>query len=219
LSAVRAELVVVGIARDSRSSARALHEPVTALVYLPIDRYPSTTLSVVLRGRGPAAGLEPVARSAVATVDPGVPLRFQLIIENVRNSIAEQRLLARMLSLFSALAVLLSGIGLYGILAFMVGERTREFGIRMALGARALGVAVIVMRHGARVVGPGLLLGMFGALWLARIIRSALVGVNQLQPSVLVAALALLAAVATVATLIPSHAATRVEPAVALRKE
>jgi putative ABC transport system permease protein len=211
------ELRVVGIAKDSRISG--IHEPVPLLMYQPITEFPSTQISLVMRSRGNAAALEPVARRLLASVDPGFPGRFQLVSENVRKSIAEQRLLANMFALFSVVAVLLSAIGLYGLLAFMVGERTREFGIRLALGANTARVARLVARQAGLMVVLGVLIGMLGARWLSGLIRSTLFGVDVLNPAVYLIAIALFVGVCTLAAAVPTRAALRLQPTIALRHE
>ena len=117
------------------------------------------------------------------------------------------------------MALLLAGLGLYGVLAYAVTHRTREIGVRMALGARPIQALALVARESAAVVGVGLLLGCAGALAAARTFAGLLFGVGPADPLSLVAAVLVLAAVALLATLLPARRAARVDPAVALRAE
>jgi predicted permease len=210
-------LHVVGIARDARLNV--LKDPIREVAYFPFHTFPFPGFSVVMRARGSPAALEPLARQALAGVEPAIPLDFQVVTENIRGQVTTERLLATLFTLFSLLAVLLAGIGLYGVLAAIVGERRREIGIRMALGARAGRVLLMVSRESATLVGLGVVLGLFGAFWLGRALESLLFGVGGLDPSVYLRATLLFVAVAALATALPTRAATRVQPAVALRHD
>ena len=120
---------------------------------------------------------------------------------------------------FAALALLLAGLGLYGVLAYSVTQRTREIGVRMALGARPGQALALVARESAAVVGVGLFLGLAGALATARLFASLLFEVAPADPLALLAALLVLGAVALLATLVPARRAALVDPAIALRAE
>jgi putative ABC transport system permease protein len=210
-------MFVVGVSGDSRLGQ--LHEEAPVLMYVPINNSPSTQLSAVMRARTSAAELEPVIRRALGSVDPTLPFQFHAIAHNVRNSLADQRLLARLLAMFSGLAVLLAAIGLYGILSYMVDERRREFGIRMALGAHATGIARLVGTEAAGLVLAGVLLGILGARWLSTIMTSAITGVTAPSVALFVAASMLFVLIATMATIVPTLLATRVEPSITLRQD
>jgi putative ABC transport system permease protein len=134
-------------------------------------------------------------------------------------SLFTSRMGAYMLSAFGALALLLSSIGLYGLLAFAVSRRTREIGVRMALGAGRTQVVTMVVRTAMRLVGIGLLVGAVASLGAGRLLRSQLLGVSPYDPATLLAVAALLAGVALAATLLPARRAARVDPIVALRHE
>jgi putative ABC transport system permease protein len=134
----------------------------------------------------------------------------------VENSHANQRVYAWLLGLLAATGALLAVAGIYGVTAYLVALRTREFGIRMALGA---GVLVLVMCRGAVVVALGLVFGMAGAAALTRVLRTLLYGVDAIDPATFVSTAVRLGAVALFACLIPAIRAARVDPAIALRVE
>ncbi len=210
-------LTVVGIARDARLTS--LRGAMPQLAYWPMHSFPFPWFSVVLRARAAPAALEPVARHALTAVDPNIPLNFKVVSDNVLGQVSTERLLSTLFSLFSLIALLLAAVGLYGVLASIVGERRREFGIRMALGARARQVLGMVAQQSARLVLTGLLLGSLAAFWLSRLLRGPLSGENRLDAWICLAAVLLFSFVAALATAIPTRAATRVQPAVALRHE
>jgi ABC-type antimicrobial peptide transport system permease subunit len=135
----------------------------------------------------------------------------------VENSLANQHLYAWLLGLFAATGAVLAVAGVYGVIAYLVALRTREFGIRMALGADWRGVLVLVMCRGAVVVALGLAFGMAGAAALTRVLRTLLYGVNAIDRATFGLTAVLLAAVALVACLIPAIRAARVDPAIVLR--
>ena len=135
------------------------------------------------------------------------------------STLARQRFISQLLGLFSAIALVIAAVGIYGVVAYSVSRRTNEFGIRMALGANALDVARLVIARGARIVGLGLLLGLAGALAAGRAIESMLFQTSAFDPTILAAVALLLAAVATVACRLPARRATKVDPLVALGSE
>jgi predicted permease len=211
---------VVGVARAARLDD--VRSELPDLVYLPMHTFGTfgqSWFSVVMRTNSSPAALEPVARSALRAADAGIPLNFQLVTTNLGNWVAEERLLARLLFLFSTLAVLLAAIGLYGVLASIVGERRREFGIHMALGARPVRILALVARQSAVLVVSGIMLGLLGAGWLSRLIEGALFGVDRLDISSYASASLLFLASAAAATTVPTRAAITVPPTEALRQD
>ncbi len=141
------------------------------------------------------------------------------LTEAVRRDLSSRRVFADLLTLLGFLAVTLAAVGLYGVVAFAVASRTREFGIRMAMGADARSILWLVLRRGLVLVALGLGAGLGGALVLAKLIESRLYGVSALDPPSYLVATLVLGLVALIATLIPARRATRVDPIVALRYE
>jgi ABC-type antimicrobial peptide transport system permease subunit len=137
----------------------------------------------------------------------------------VSRSIAQPRLYFTLFSLFAALALLLSGIGLYGLIAYSVEQRTREFGIRTALGASPRAVLALVLREGAPLIAAGLALGLAGAFATARFLRHMVFETSLHDPAVFLTVALLLAIVALLACYLPSRRATRIDPIIALRSE
>jgi putative ABC transport system permease protein len=137
----------------------------------------------------------------------------------VASSITRQRFYAAVMGVFAAIAALLSAVGIYGVLAYTVGQRTREFGVRTALGATARDVLAMVLREGLRLTSLGIGTGLAGALALARYLEGMLYGVTPLDPLTYVATVVLFAAVASIASFLPARRATRIDPMTALRYE
>ena len=139
------------------------------------------------------------------------------LLEVRLNSLAPRRLTASLLTLFALLALLIAATGIGGVLAFSVSQRTREIGVRLALGARRQQVLGLVLRQGGAMVGAGLLLGTVGAVWLARFMEGLVFGVGPRDPLTLVGVCLTLAAVGVIASLGPARRATAVDPVIALR--
>jgi putative ABC transport system permease protein len=208
---------VVGVARDAR--LHSLTDPISDLIYTPLNALGLPHYTLVLRARADPRLLEPALRQALAGVDANIPLDYHVVTDNIRDQLAERRLLASLFTMFSFLALLLAGIGLYGVLGSNVSDRRREFGIRMALGAKASRVLAMVMAHSARLVVVGVGAGLVGAFWFGRLLESQLFGVSRSALSTYMLAAGLFTAIALLATGIPTRAAIRVQPASALRQE
>jgi ABC-type antimicrobial peptide transport system permease subunit len=159
-------------------------------------------------------------RKVVRGVDIDQPV-FQVgTMEAARvTSQGSLRLATSLLSSFAAVALLLAAIGIYGVIAYSVGQRTREFGIRISLGARRLDVLRLVVRQGLLLAAAGIAVGLAGAFALTRLLSSLLYGVNATDPLTFAAVTGLLAAVAVAASFLPAWRATRVDPVIALRCE
>ena len=209
---------IVGLAKDTRyAGLREDQLPQIFLpylqadieyvrVYLRTDRNPYDVMGLVRRE---VAGLDgQLAISTVTTLD-----------ETARRSITNERLIASLSATLGTLATLLSVVGLYGVMAYMVTRRTREIGIRMALGALATQIAGSVLREAGWLVAGGLALGFAAAWWLGRYVQSQLYGVAPADPQTIVAAALALAVVAAIAALVPARRAARVAPMTALREE
>lgn len=209
---------IVGVVADTRRSG--LSEPVRPEAYRPITQVPPRSLEVLVRAGNAPLELVPSVRAALRGLDPDMAMSQ---IRTVRGAFAEavaaRRFVMLLLGAFAALAVILAAIGIYGVLAYLLGQRTRELGVRMALGADRGAVLALVFRQSLRHVLPGLAIGAAGALALTRLLRSQLFGVQPTDPVTFGAVILLLLGVALIATWIPARRALRVSPLEALRHE
>ncbi len=214
--------LIIGVVADVRQAR--LSEPATPVVFFTMiqnfAQIRSNGSTLVVSGHVPVENLTSAIRAAIREVSPAQAL-FQVSTMQrvVENSLANQRLYAWLLGLFAATGALLAVAGIYGVIAYLVALRTREFGIRMALGSDAAGVLTLVMCRGAVVVALGLAFGMAGAAALTRVLRTLLYGVDAIDPATFGSTAVLLAAVALFACLIPAIRAASVDPALALRAE
>ena len=177
-------------------------------------------MHVVLRSSLPIETLAPSIEGAVRRADATLPIiKLRAMDEVFRESVGRPRLLASLLGVFAGLALLLAALGTYGVLSYMVSERRREIGIRMALGAARGTVLVNVMRQGLTLTGIGVAAGIAGAFALTRLMTSLLFGVQPTDPFTLTGVVVSIAVIATIACLVPAHRATRVDPVVVLRDE
>ncbi|MCC7242292.1 MAG: ABC transporter permease [Acidobacteria bacterium] len=206
---------VVGLVGNVRHLG--LDEDDVPMFYTPHAQQPSYhTMTLVVRAAGAVEGLPAAARSALREMDPSVPLYQVRSLEQVLSrAVAEPRLRAVLLALFAALAAALASLGVYGVVSYLVSQRSHEFGIRISLGATAADIVRLVMGEGLRPVLAGLAMGVAGAWALGRTIESLLFGVSTADPLSYAAAFALLATSALAATLIPARRVLRVDPTVA----
>ena len=206
--------VVGAVLRDSLDGAP---DPT---LYLPVAQDFVGELRVVTRGPAGPAALAPALRHAVRALDPTVPVGavrpFGALVD---GSAARARFVARLLVAFAGLAVLLAAVGVYGVVAFATARRTRELGVRVALGATPAAVRALVLGAGARLAMVGAAAGLVGAVAAGRLVRGFLYGVSPGDPWVLAGAAALVGAVTLGATLLPARRAARVNPLAALRAE
>ena len=178
------------------------------------------SMNIVLRSALPLATLQPAIAAAVREADPSLPIiRLRPMDEVVSGSLRRPRMLMHLFGGFAALALLLAAIGTYGVLSYLVTERRREIGIRMALGAKREAVLRSVMGYGLKLTGIGLAAGLAGALALTRLMETLLFEVRPTDPATLVSVAAVIMFVAVIACLVPAHRATRVDPIAALREE
>jgi putative ABC transport system permease protein len=191
----------------------------TAQAPPPLAQAP-TTMNVVLRTSLPPATLRSSIEALVREADPSVPVvRLQDMDGVFAESIRRPRLLAQLLGGFAALALLLAAIGTYGVLSYMVAERRREIGIRMALGADQGSVLAQVMKQGLLLTTVGIVAGLAGAYGMNRLIASLLFGVQPTDPTTMIAVVATITLVAAVACWLPAWRASRVDPNVVLRDD
>jgi predicted permease len=209
---------VVGVVRDVRYVG--LREKPEPMIYVPLWRGWTGALSLALRTRGDVEGLADPLRRILAGIDPAVPLRaVKTAREQVDADIVQERLVSALASVFGGVALLLAAVGLYGVIAYLVARRTREIGIRLALGAGRWSVLRLVMSDAAVVMGAGTAIGVGAALALARLVRSLLYGIDPHDPATLGASVAALVAIAALAVLVPARRALAIEPNQALRDE
>jgi len=176
--------------------------------------------NIVVRTSMNPAEFSQAVRETVASVDPLVPTgTIQTMDEMMSKSVALRSFMMLLLSIFGALALILASVGLYGVIAFSVAQRTREIGVRMALGARPTDVLQLVLREGLRLVAAGLVLGIGAALVLTRLLAGIVYGVSLYDPLVFLAVNVLLVGISLMACYLPARRAMRVEPVVALRYE
>jgi putative ABC transport system permease protein len=192
-----------------------------AQVYLPYRQNAgSGTLSLVVRTAGDPLRLVPTVREAVRAVDKDVPLANVASMESLlEKSVGQRRLSMLLIALFSAVALLMACVGIYGVMSYAVAQRTREMGVRVALGAKRSDVLGLVLREGMGIALLGVALGLAGAFALTRLIQSQLYDVKASDPSTYMLVALLLALTTLAATLVPALRATRVDPMVALREE
>lgn len=215
------ELEIVGVVGDVKYE-KVKNEP-NPTVYRPIlqvqdsDAYSST---VEIRTTGDAASLAPMARAAIRQVDPKLPVfGVTTLREQLAGALQQEKLVAELVSFFGLLALLLACIGLYGVMAHGVVRRTKEIGIRMALGAERSLIVWMVMRETILLVLVGIAIGVPVALGAARLISSQLFGLNPADPFSLIVAALVLIGVASLAGLLPARKASKVNPLIALRYE
>ena len=159
-------------------------------------------------------------RSEVQAVDASLPvLNVQTLSERVENSLGGERTQATLLGSGGVLALLLAAVGLYGVMSYTVAQRTREIGIRMALGAGRGNVMGLVMKQGVTLVGAGVVLGLGAAFGITRLLASLLFGVSAVDPLTFIGTSVMLLAVSLLASYIPARRATKVDPLIALRYE
>ena len=212
-------LSIVGVTRDIKQGS--LGGAVQDQVYVPYAaRYPWSDMSFVVRTPGDPISVVPLVRAELRQLDPTVPLTNVMSMQAlVDRSIWDRRLYGTMFTLFASIALLLAAIGVYGVVAYAVAQRTREIGVRVALGAEQRDVLRLVVGRGLGLTAAGLALGVLGAAGFTRVLRSQLYGVGPFDPLSFALTALLLVAVALLASYLPARRATRVDPMVALRHE
>ncbi len=211
---------VIGVAADVRNNGLvASSDPE---FYLPWKNDPVESLStgqIILRTQMNPNAVAAWMRAETASLDPTIPVKIEALSERVGKLAERPRFNAVLLSLFAAMGVVLAAVGIYGVVGFLVAQRTREIGVRMALGASGRGILQMVLWNVARWTSAGAALGILGAWFCVRLLQSLLFEVNAHDPLLLVAALLTLLVVALVAAWIPARRAARIDPLVALREE
>jgi putative ABC transport system permease protein len=209
---------IVGIVGDVKTVS--LDEAALPLFYALADQSASTDMAIVLKTSVPPATLAEAVRREVHALDPALPVSGLTTLEDVvSKSVSRPRFYAVLLASFACVALLLAAVGLYGVIAYGVTRRTREIGVRVALGARPQDVLALVVGEGARLLGLGLAAGLALAFAATRLLRGLLFGVSPTDPASLLLVAALLSTVALLACVLPARRAARLDPVDALRTE
>ena len=209
---------IVGIVGDVKDAG--LNEADPPQLYMPYDQWPIGWMSVVMTAAVPPETLLQAARTAVYSIDPDLPLSNVSTLDHiVERSISQPRFYMLLLGTFAALALTLAAVGIFGVLSYTVSQRTREIGIRMALGAQERSVVGLVIRHAMLLVAAGLACGTIAALLLSKTMTTMLFNVAPTDPTTFATVAAVLAGVAMLASYLPARRATRVDPIIALRAE
>jgi predicted permease len=209
---------VVGVARDSKYNR--LTETNAPFIYLPSLQNYADVGALHVRTTGDAAQMAAAVRGVAKELATNLPLlEVQTLSDRIDQSLDGQRSQTRLLAFFGLLALLLSSIGIYGVMAYSVAQRTREIGIRMALGARPQNVLSLVVSQGLALVTGGVALGLIAAFAVTRLIGSLLFRVNAADLTTFVAASLLLLGVAALASYLPARRATKIDPLIALRRD
>jgi putative ABC transport system permease protein len=209
---------IVGVVGDVKG--RSLDVPAAPEIYLPYAQHPVDSLTVVVRTAGDPMALVPTARADLAALDRDLPLAaVRTMDEVIGRSIAERRFTMLLLASFAAVAVLLAAIGVYGVLAYLVSQRTQEIGVRLAIGATPGDVVRLFVREGAGLILLGVACGLAGAFAVSRALSTLLFGVTTTDPITFAAVAGTLAVVALLASYFPARRAARVDPSSALRAD
>ena len=212
---------VVGVVEDAKQ-IRAIDAPIRQEMFFPLKQRPQMARALVLAARStmPPETVTEMVRRQVLAQDPELPINAVYTMERVvADAFGPKRLTTVLLGFFAVVAVLLAAVGLYALIAYTVAQRTREFGIRMALGAGRKQILALVLRESTRLVVMGVVGGVAGALLATRVLKSMLYGVSATDPATFAAVAVLLALVALLASYAPARRATEVDPMCALRTE
>ena len=209
--------VIVGVVSDVKQDS--LETDTQPAIYYSFAQFPQGTLTtyLILRCDPDVLNLAAAIRDQIWSVDRDQPVRVSAMDQIVSGSLERRRFVLMLLGTFAALALLLSVVGLYGVIAYSVGQRTHEFGIRMALGAQRHQLQLMVLRQSVWILAVGLTVGVAGALTGTRLIRSLLFGISPADPLILSLMAAILLVVALIASYVPARRAAKVDPVVALR--
>jgi predicted permease len=210
---------IIGVTGDNKFDD--MHEEFLPFVYFPATQQekPSADDQIIIRSSLPLASLMASIKQAINDVNPGIDFEFKVFKTRVHNSLVKDELMATLSGFFGFLAALLAAIGLYGVISCMVVQRTKEIGIRMAIGARRMDVVGMILREAGILTVAGLVIGTALALASAEVLRSLLYGLKPRDPFTLLIAVVTLTAVAALASFLPAYRASRLDPLKALRYE
>jgi putative ABC transport system permease protein len=211
-------MTVVGVVEDVKHYG--LEKPMRPGVYIPVQQEPASTLTVAIRTAGDPAAFTATARTAVRELDADLAMyRIRTMEQSISESLTQRRLYSWLIGVFAVMSLVLALGGTYGVASYLVSQRTREIGIRVALGARSADITRAVLRSGLSTIGAGVLIGASVAVAIARLIADLLFGVKPHDPAILGGAAALLLAFAAGANWFPARRAARVDPMRSLRAE
>ena len=213
---------VVGIVADTRTESleNAKVPEIYTSLYQKVSRGLTHHLAIFLRGRFDTAAIPEQVREQVQAVDPTLPVfGAEMLDDTVAASLAQRRFLMEIVALFALTALLLAGLGIYGVISYIVSERTHEIGIRLALGAERRNILQMVLRQGLWLALTGAAVGLIGALIVSHLMAGLLYGVRPTDPPTFAGVALLLMGVALFACYVPARRAMRVDPIVALRCE
>jgi predicted lysophospholipase L1 biosynthesis ABC-type transport system permease subunit len=212
---------VIGVARDSKNNIfNSIDMEPEPTIYRPFSQNYSSSASVVVRASGDPRGLIPAVRREVAALDENLPAQYlQPLTETTGLATWSARTGAVALSFFGLLGLALAVVGIYGVMSYSVARRTREIGLRMALGAEARDVVKLIIKHGMRLALVGTVTGLALAVAMTRLIASLLYGVKATDPATFAGVAVFLMVVALLACYLPARRATKIDPMTALRHE
>jgi putative ABC transport system permease protein len=209
---------IVGIAGAVKFTT--LNVPNSEEMYMPLEQSPAVNATMVVRSSVQQKALVDAVRAKMAEVDATLPVTGILSMDEVvAASVAQPRLIMQFVGVFAVFALLLAGVGIYGVMAYSVTQRRQEMGIRLALGASRGNIFKLVVGHGMMLAACGVVVGVLASFGLTRLMASLLFGVGALDARVFAVAAVVLGGAALVACLVPARRATRVDPIVALRYE
>jgi putative ABC transport system permease protein len=211
-------LTIVGVASDIRDGTWG--QPKPAQLYLLLDQNPSRIMHLLVKSQGDPTAIASSVRQSLESADPNQPVTEVRTMDSLIDaSVVQRRLSMVLLGIFAAVATFLAGLGIYGVMAYSVAQRTHEIGVRMALGAEPGDVLGLMVRDGMRLAGIGLALGIAGSIATTRYLQTELFGVRAIDPITLTSVVLGLAVVAVAACYFPARRAAKVDPLVALRHE
>jgi putative ABC transport system permease protein len=209
---------VIGVVQDTKWNA--LTESNRPLIYFPLAQTGRGEITFLLTTSSDPTSLAAPARAELAKIDSAAPVLSAITLsEYMETTVAEERNRAVLSSVFGGLGLTLAVVGIYGVVSYYLSQRTREMGIRMAIGAQPKQVIRMVLGRGLRMIGAGLAIGLVGALAATRLFVGLLYGVEAFDPLTLAVVSGLLALVALVATYLPARRAVKIDPCLALRQE
>jgi putative ABC transport system permease protein len=211
------QVEIVGVAGDTRLNS--LESESRNAVYLPSAQFASSLMTFVVRTTVPPASLSTSVAAVVRELDPEIPAKIQTMDQVVSATLARPRTVSALLAVFALIALVLAGVGVYGVMSYSVSQRTREIGVRMALGATAESVFRMVIGQALRLVGAGVVSGLIAAALATRLLETLLFQTEPLDTATFAATSVVLIAVAAFASFVPARRGTRISPTEALRAE